>query len=128
MLHFYGYSCTLFICQLVWDRFPHIYNSIVHVFLFQDQATDDHRHPHHLTQKTRSFIKRKIPAPHLLSVCIHDPRTGKNIMLLVIFGYRDISWTSHNALLSMRYFVQVDIWVISDKNTLFIRSCPNLAF
>ncbi|XP_072029353.1 LOW QUALITY PROTEIN: transmembrane protein 94-like [Amphiura filiformis] len=48
--------------------------------LVDNQGTDDHHH-HHLQHKARSFIKRKIPAPHLLSVCIHDPRTGNNQLL-----------------------------------------------
>ncbi len=36
-------------------------------------------------------------------------------------GSKEIPWPSHNALLPLKYFVQVVMWVISDEKHLFIK-------
>ena len=46
----------------------------------------------------------------------------------VVLREDTMPWSSHNALLPMRHFEQVVMSVVSDKDTLVIRSYPNLAF
>ena len=72
----------------------------------------------HAAQQCKSVTLHGFNLHHFTYICTYHEMLATTTTLDLIVHYlgpEKITWNSHNALLPMRYFVQVVKWVASDK-------------